>query len=181
MNPESKSYVMIVYEEAVFVPNRTGDGAEERRNIKWKSLDLQFYKFNVDGAPFTRQNSYGMGAVIWNERGKVVLVMRYKGQGSLSGDEVEVCSLWKAIQWAYEGGFRNLIAERDCVGLVNKVNSSVLTYNIKFGGILCDCRVWLSQFHSSKVQYVKRKGNRIAYELTRRTAYVKRMSGCWGQ
>lgn len=54
-----------------------------RCNIKWQPSESSLYKLNVDGALFVQNRSYGMGALVRNHKGEMMVAMTCKGEGLL--------------------------------------------------------------------------------------------------
>ena len=71
------------------------------------------FKLNFDGACFDDGAASGYGAVIRNEKGKVMAALAAKGGAVRDSEEVEVFACRKAIEFAIDAGFMEIILEGD--------------------------------------------------------------------
>ncbi|KAK9991446.1 hypothetical protein SO802_026431 [Lithocarpus litseifolius] len=90
----------------------------------WRPPPHPFFKLNFDAAIFMESNSSGFGAVIWNEQGKVMAAMAAKGPPVSSSEEAETLVCRKALEFAVDVGFSELVVEGDNVNVMRAVSSS---------------------------------------------------------
>lgn len=62
---------------------------------------------------FTGITTSGVGAVVLNDKGEAVAALSARGPPVLDSEEAEVLACWKAVEFAMEAGFRDLILEDD--------------------------------------------------------------------
>ena len=76
-----------------------------RPPTSWQALDRNTYKVNFDGALFIIENSVGLGVVIRNEEGQVMVSLSQKTTLPLTNIEVEAMVVLRALKLALETGF----------------------------------------------------------------------------
>lgn len=77
----------------------------------WHPPSQSLFKLNFDAAIFKEHNSFGFGAVIWNEQGKVMAAMAAKGPSVFCSEEAETLACRKALEFAVDAGFSELVVE----------------------------------------------------------------------
>ena len=75
-------------------------------------------KVNVDGATTKHQNTVGVGSVIRDELGRVIVAMSRKIQAPLGPLEVETKAFEAGLQLARDMGYQDIILEGDSLILV---------------------------------------------------------------
>ena len=71
------------------------------------------FKLNFDGACFDEGTASGYGAVIRNEKGEVMAALAVRGGAMRDSEEVEVMACRKALEFAIDVGFTEIILEGD--------------------------------------------------------------------
>ena len=71
------------------------------------------FKLNFDGACFDDGAASGYGAVIRNEKSEVMAPLAAKGGAVWDSEEVEVFACRKALEFAIDAGFMEIILEGD--------------------------------------------------------------------
>ncbi|XP_075662919.1 uncharacterized protein LOC142632381 [Castanea sativa] len=90
-----------------------------------KPPSLLVFKLNFDAAIFWESHRSGFGAIIRNDKGEVMAAMAAKGSSVSSSDEAELLACRKAIEFATDVGFSELVIERDNVNVMKAISSSV--------------------------------------------------------
>ena len=85
----------------------------------WQPPLKSVFKLNFDAAVFSSLNRSGFGAIICNEKGEVMAAMVAKGPEVFCSEEVELLAYRKAIEFAVDASFSELVIEVD--------NSSAMT------------------------------------------------------
>ena len=88
----------------------------------WKPPTGQLYKLNFDAAVF--ENGSGIGAVIRNATGEVMAALSARGATVGDNEEAEALSCRKAMEFAIDAGFSELMVEGDNVMVISAVSSS---------------------------------------------------------
>lgn len=88
----------------------------------WKPPTSQLYKLNVDAATFA--NGSGVGAVICNAAGEVMAALLARVEAVADSEEAEALACWKAMEFAIDTGFSELIVEGDNLLVMSVVSST---------------------------------------------------------
>lgn len=78
---------------------------------KWQAPDNETYKVNFGGALFAAENSAGMGVIIRNTKGQVMVSLSEKTTLPFTAIEVEAMAATRALTLALEIGFQQVILE----------------------------------------------------------------------
>ena len=82
------------------------------------------YKLNYDAAVFSNNTSSGFGAMIRNSRGEVMAAMTVKGLAVQCNKEAELLACCKAMEFATDTGFTELIVEGDNINTTRSIVSA---------------------------------------------------------
>ena len=84
-------------------------------------------KLNFNGACFDNGAALGHGAVIRNEKGEIMAAIAVRGGAVRDSEEVEVMACRKALEFAIDASFMEIILEGDNA-MVMKVISQAQQY-----------------------------------------------------
>ena len=79
----------------------------------WQPPQGEFFKLNFDGASFDNGVTSGYGAIIHNGNGEVMAAISAKGGAVRDSEELEVMACRKALEFAIDAGFKEVILEGD--------------------------------------------------------------------
>ena len=79
----------------------------------WQPPQGEFFKLNFDGASFDNGVTSGYGAIIHNGNGEVMAAVSAKGGAMRDSEELEVMAYRKALEFAIDVGFMEVILEGD--------------------------------------------------------------------
>ena len=82
------------------------------------------YKLNFDAAIFTDISTSGVGVIIRNEKGQVMVALSSKGLAVIDSEEVEVLACRQAMEFALDEGFSDLIVEGDNSNVMRSIVSA---------------------------------------------------------
>ena len=82
------------------------------------------YKLNFDAAIFTDISTSGVGVIIRNEKGQVMVALSSKGLAVIDSEEVEVLACRQAMEFALDDGFSDLIVEGDNSNVMRSIVST---------------------------------------------------------
>ena len=82
------------------------------------------YKLNFDAAIFTDISTSGVGVIIRNEKGQVMVALSSKGLAVIDSEEVEVLACRQAMEFALDDGFSDLIVEGDNSNVMRSIVSA---------------------------------------------------------
>jgi ribonuclease HI len=106
----------------------------------------------------------GVGAVLRDEKGEVILVMAQFLPQVTDPSMVEAVASWKAVQIFGELGYTKVVFEGDSFLIVKSLNQGFPCLK-NYGQIIEDTQVVLKSFHFFTVQHVKRGANQAAHML----------------
>ena len=134
----------------------------------WRPPFHSLFKLNFDVAIFREYNSFGFNAMIWNEQGEVMVVMAAKGPPVSSSEEANTLACRKALEFAVDAGFSELVVEGDNVNVMRAVSSSTMNLSL-LGNVIADIQCLLCGLGRVSISCIKRRGggNRVAHELAR--------------
>ena len=82
------------------------------------------YKLNFDAAIFTDISTSGVGVIIRNEKGQVMVALSSKGLAVIDSEKVEVLACRQAMEFALDDGFSDLIVEGDNSNVMRSIVSA---------------------------------------------------------
>ena len=93
-------------------------------NQAWQPLQGEFFKLNFDGACFDNGATSGYGAVIRNGNGEVMAAISAKGGAVRDSEELEVMACRKALEFAMDADFMEVMLEGDNALVMKTVSQS---------------------------------------------------------
>ncbi|KAL0004681.1 hypothetical protein SO802_012242 [Lithocarpus litseifolius] len=125
----------------------------------------------MDPAMFVDTTSSGFGAVIRNFRGDVMAAMTAKGPAVQCSEEAELLACQKAMEFAIDAGFTDLIVEGDSVNAMRSI-ISVKEIQSALGHVIGDFRHLMGALGRISVSCTKRNGNRVAHVLAKYAQHI---------
>ncbi|XP_023924994.1 uncharacterized protein LOC112036432 [Quercus suber] len=132
--------------------------------IKWHPPENPRYKLNLDGAVFSVQKAAGMGVLVSDSEGRVMVAMSRRFPAPLATLEIEAKTMEAATVFAWEMGFREVIFETDSLILYRSLlgtsdpPSSIET-------VISSILSFVQSFSFFSFSHVKRHGIRPAHIL----------------
>lgn len=108
----------------------------------------------------------GFGVVIRNDKGEVMAALLAKGPPMMDSEEAEVLAGCKALEFALDAGFTEVVLEGDNIGLMQSIQSNEGS-NSGLGHIYRDIHCLVACFRAWSVNYVKRTANSVAHLLVK--------------
>ena len=133
---------------------------------RWRALQASFVKVNFDGAVFDDANKSGVGVVIRDSYGAVLASCSKKIFRAYKAEVTEALAVGKALSFAHELGFQNVILEGDALGLIQALKSQEQNL-CPLGLLVEDVKIYSSHFQRVLYSHVKRNGNSEAHNLAR--------------
>lgn len=90
----------------------------------WQPPNRAQYNVNFDGALFNSENCVGLGVVIRNDMGQVMVSLSQKTTLPFTAIEVEAIAARRALKLALETGFDRVILEGDSQILITALETS---------------------------------------------------------
>ncbi|XP_075649936.1 uncharacterized protein LOC142620457 [Castanea sativa] len=108
----------------------------------------------------------GIGAIIRNDRGEVMAALSAKGPPVTCSEEAEILACRRAMEFAMECRFSELVLKGDNQALMKALSSRTGLLS-RLGHILQDVFCMLNSFSLMQVHFVKRSANNVAHVLAR--------------
>ncbi|KAL0009943.1 hypothetical protein SO802_005051 [Lithocarpus litseifolius] len=106
----------------------------------------------------------GIGAIIRNERGKVMASMFAIGPMVETSEEAEFLACRRSLEFAVDAGFTRVMIEGANSNVMQAISSAVVNYSF-LGNVVDDIRHLMSSLQWVKTSKIKRGGNKVAYVL----------------
>ena len=133
---------------------------------RWRPPPIDRFKLNFDASIFLDGVTSRVGAIIRNDRGEVMAALSAKGPPVIGSEEAEIFACCRAVEFAVECRFLELVLERDNQALMDALNKrkGLLSW---LGHILQDVLCMLDRLRWVQVVFVKRSTNSVAHVLAR--------------
>ncbi|KAK9989384.1 hypothetical protein SO802_029623 [Lithocarpus litseifolius] len=128
----------------------------------WKPPTGQLYKLNFDAATF--ENGSGIGAVIRNAAEEVMVALSARGAVVVDSEEAEALACRKALEFAIDAGFSELIVEGDNAMVIKAVSSSSPNWS-RLGVIYDDIGCLAAGLRYVVFNCIRRSANSVAHSL----------------
>ncbi|XP_042965938.1 uncharacterized protein LOC122299618 [Carya illinoinensis] len=142
------------------------DLRSERRNVRWSRPREQAVKANWDAAVDKKEGKVGIGVVIRDEEGEVLVAtgeqMNYMTDAAIA----ESFALRKALEVCRDLNFNNVWFEGDAQNIVNAVNTETEDMS-RYGSVIEDVKNLLKGRKKWRVSFVFREANEAAHVLAR--------------
>lgn len=119
----------------------------------WKSPPPGYLKLNVDGAMFFCPRNAGVGVVLINERGDVILACSKMANEVANPKFIEALAMLRGLQLCVQWGIPKLIMKNDCLLLVNELQLSRENF-LALENLLKEIQRLMKNFHECKVVHV---------------------------
>ena len=148
------------------IPARTDIGVS-----RWKPPPDPVFKLNFDAAIFSELNGSGVGVIIRNCKGEVMAAMTAKGPPVGGSEEAEILACRRALEFAIDAGFTDLIVEGDNAAVMSSLSSSGADLS-RLGHIIQDIQCLANGIRWVCFSHVKRGANSVAHVLARHAKNV---------
>ncbi|XP_042974660.1 uncharacterized protein LOC122306292 [Carya illinoinensis] len=150
-----------------------------RQQCRWESPPSGVFKLNVDGAFSSNGSVSGIGVIVRNSKGEVIMSAAKKELSVMTAVEVEALAIIRGLQLCIDLEIQNLVIESDSLLVVkefNKQGSSKAT----FGNVIREAKELVTRFGTCEVQHVNRSCNEAAHSLAKFGLSVQNISLWWG-
>ena len=130
----------------------------------WQPPLKSVFKLNFDAAVFSSLNRSGFGAIICNEKGEVMAAMVAKGPEVFCSEEVELLAYRKAIEFAVDGGFSELVIEVDNSSAMIAISTLKIDQSL-LGNVVGDIQHLIRNLLWVRIDCIRRGGNWVAHVL----------------
>lgn len=134
--------------------------------LGWQPPDSSTYKLNFDAAVFSNASASGVGVLIRNAGGQVMAALSSRGLAVLDSDEAEVLACRRALEFAAEAGFSDLIVGGDNANVMRSIVSTQADWS-RLGTIFDDVRCLAGRLRQVEFRTIRRTANGAAHSLAR--------------
>ncbi|KAK6125469.1 hypothetical protein DH2020_040802 [Rehmannia glutinosa] len=132
----------------------------------WHPPPISILKCNINPGFFQEINRVGVGMVLRDDTGTVLMCHTLWFMGDIYVLEGDSIGLFEGLKWVQALGFSNVIFEVDANGVVDALQSNEEIWN-EVGRIIRSSKAILESEPSYKVQFVYRQANVVAHVLAR--------------
>nr|XP_023896440.1 uncharacterized protein LOC112008341 [Quercus suber] len=125
-------------------------------NDLWTSPMTPNYKVNMDGAIFSHIQEFGVGVVICDHEGRVVVAMSKKLLQPLGPLDIEAKAMEIGVSFAWNASIRDVVVESDSKIVANTL-LGLCTPLMVVSNVLNGIAYKFQDFRSIQVSYVKRQ------------------------
>ncbi|XP_035545765.1 uncharacterized protein LOC118348330 [Juglans regia] len=148
--------------------------------LLWYPPPCGTFKLNVDGTIFSSLNASGVGAVLRDNNGCMVMAMSKRELGIHKVEDIEVLAALRGLQLISHIGISHLIIEGDSLAAMEAICSRGEDLN-RCSVLIHEVKKVLSSFISFEVLHVGRHGNEVAHLLARQTRFVDDTLQWWNE
>lgn len=160
VNPNPNSGALSSHQDLVRdMPSRSSTNS-----TPWRKPEVGMFKAHND-ASLTHYGRWGIGAIIRNEEGLVMMTATWIVSGWKDPLMVEAFGMLTTMRFAKEGGFRHMIFESDSNILIRKMKYGDGDDRSYFGDIIQEIRKEQSNFDTCIFNFTPRSGNKVAHQL----------------
>ncbi|XP_042942822.1 uncharacterized protein LOC122277005 [Carya illinoinensis] len=137
------------------------------------------FKLNVDGAFSSNGSMAGIGAIVRDSKGEVIMSAAKKELSVMIVVEVEALAILRGLQFCIHLGIHNLVIESDSLLVVKEFNKKG-SLKDTFDNVIREAKELMTQFGTCEVQHVNRSCNEVAHSLVKFGLSVQNISLWWG-
>ncbi|KAF5443149.1 hypothetical protein F2P56_035733 [Juglans regia] len=149
-----------------------------RLPIGWEKPSPGVLKLNVDGAIFNDQQGAGVGIILRDAVGEVLLAVSKKGHAVNDPPDVELLAMLRGLQLCIPLGIEELILESDSLLMITQLQEKEESWSL-LGNIIKETKLLMARFYCCTIQHVGCKGNEAAHSLARYAWHIDDISILW--
>ncbi|ONI15824.1 hypothetical protein PRUPE_3G063400 [Prunus persica] len=172
----------MIFNGAVHLTEEYGDLMRRESNIviekasKWSHPPVGKFKLNVDAAYIPDTGVGGIGAVIRNEKGEVMVATALPLHTATSPKHAEIMALQFGLNFAWDAGFSSILVESDSQTVVNNLNTDEESFAPK-GHLIDDVKRSLQQLENATVSFIPSGCNQVGIILPKEMTAFYEHSG----
>ncbi|KAF5477659.1 hypothetical protein F2P56_004279, partial [Juglans regia] len=132
--------------------------------FKWEPPDPDMLKLNVDGAVFSQMGKAGMGAIVRNSVGSVLMAASILESDVAEPEHIEVTTVFRGLQLCASMGIEKIQVESYCLLAIEAVQKDNMV-NSLLGGLYAEIKKLSSCFRECVFHHVYREANMAAHYL----------------
>ena len=134
------------------------DGVVHSVDDVWKPPPNSVFKLNFDAVVFVEAKRTGFGAIMRNDKGEVMAAMSVGGPQVSSSEEAKLLACRKAVEFATDVGFSELVIEGDNINVIKALSSSSVDQSL-LGNVVDDVRHLVCGMHWVNFSCIRRGDN----------------------
>ncbi|KAF5476857.1 hypothetical protein F2P56_003549 [Juglans regia] len=138
-----------------FTDLRSSSTHNAKRACSWNPPPRGFLKLNVDGVVFLDVRKAGMGVVLRDDKGKLVMAASKIENAVENPSTIELLALLRGLQLIVHLGFSKLDVESDCILQVQELNNKQDSLSAD-DSLIMEAKSLLKHFQEVEVQHVHR-------------------------
>ena len=138
-----------------------------RMEARWKPPGAGLFKINFDGAVFVDRSLAGLGIVICDELGLIIVALSQKIPLPSLVELVEALAVQRALIFTQEISIFKAEMEGDSLKVIQALNNPKPN-RTQMGHIICDIQRLGVGMQSCTFNHTRRGGNRLAHSLAKR-------------
>ena len=107
-------------------------------SVQWEKPWQEWVKLNVDAAIFNETSSIGIGCVLWNSSGELIIAKAMPMYQKVGSKEAETTGVREALSWIKQMGLMKVLVEMDSQVVFNALKISSLSAS-PFNLLIKDC------------------------------------------
>ena len=139
----------------------------------WKPPPNSVFKLNFDATVFVEVKRIGYGAIIRNDKGEVMAAMSAGGPPVSSNEDQELLACRKAVEFAIDAGFSELVIKGDNSNVMKALSSSLPDRSL-LGNVVDDVRHLVFGMHWVNFSCIRRAGIRVAHALAQHARNISK-------
>ncbi|XP_062155083.1 uncharacterized protein LOC133863104 [Alnus glutinosa] len=134
--------------------------------VRWQKPPVGIMKINWDAALHKENKHMGVGVVICDDKGDVVVALSKIVPYIVDPLTAETVVVWHAARLVCEMGFQNVLMEGDSLSVIQELQKQGPNGS-GCGQLIIDTKSILSSLDSVSFQHVKRDANKVAHCLAK--------------
>ena len=134
---------------------------------RWSPPAENLYKANFDSALFEHLGFAGLGVVVRDDRGYVLVALSQKIALPQSVEMAKALAAKRAVQLASEMSFLRVMVDGDCKRVVQALQAQGRSFTL-YRHVIEDVRRIGAMLQTCSFHHVLREGNSLAHSLARR-------------
>ena len=126
---------------------------------------------NFDGAIFRESNEAGIGAIVRNHRGEVMVALCQRIPYPYLIEAVEASAAKVAVKLVLDLGIQEVDIEGDSLKIITALQQTTPCFT-SYGHLILDTNTLAQNLISYQFMHVKRDGNSVAHTLADRKSVV---------
>ncbi|XP_018860262.1 uncharacterized protein LOC109021962 [Juglans regia] len=168
------AYVLLRSHAQVSIKTRS----QTLKHYKWHPPSAGCLKLNVDAAVFPEWDKAGVGPVLRDENGRVIMALS-RAEIPMEGSEgIELLAIFRGLQQCATMGVSNIVVESDSLLSIDALNDDNMT-NSMLGVLYYEIKKLATCFDACLFSHVYREGNMVAHKLARNAFKIESMEVWW--